>query len=453
VNAPTPDPGVCVSTVRSPAFNPSDGITLQDLGEHQVGDTVTFTLPPNTISFTIMSQEVNASAVDTVPFMFQGQSFRLPNTVVPDQVKTPSPGSTVYYDFLKDLTSPAGDSTGNAIYDMFRETSGAFTAPNASAGIDRVRVQGALPGGAWSFLSNDLARGCPSAMLGCTSGSSSGRYHHHAVTKAGPLTSTGALDVEVYLLVDPTGTSSMVATAALAAASPLMQRWVQSLASFLGGAGLCVGNVTFHDLPDWVHARYPNGAVDVTNEGPCDPLSQLFTTAIVPKRAVHLFLADELVDNATSTGGVTVGVDGSIPGPSGFQGTVYGGAVVGLFGELGRGPCNGPLAIGACGTDLIAFVAAHETGHWLGLYHTTEATGDSFDPLSDTAKCPCSSCAPPSKQSQCNAGSYFVSTVDCTRSADCGGGENLMFWSVGQKSTGALSRDQGQVVRLNPAAR
>jgi hypothetical protein len=436
-----PGPGICVSTVRPFAFDPADGVAVQDLGEHQVGDVVHFTVPPSTASLSIMSQEVGASAVDTI--LYQGSP--LPNSVVPDQVRTPA--GAVYYDDLH--------GSSDAAYLALSPVSGAFTAPNTSAGIDHVRVQGALAPGDWTFVSNDFARECPS-FAGCSGGSTSGRYHHHAVTRAGPIAATGALDVEVYLLLDPTGSSSMVATATAASGSPLMQRWAQSLASYLSGAGLCVGDVTFHDLPDWVHARYPNGSVDVTHDGPCDPLSQLFTTAIAPKRAVHLFLVDELVDTATSTtgGGIIVGLDGTIPGPSGFPGTVSGGAAVGVFGMLGAGSCGGTGPSLACGTDVLAYVAAHETGHWLGLYHTTEATGVDFDPLADTPQCPCSSCAPTGVRSQCNAGKVPMQASYCVASAACGGGTNLMFWLLdGRFSTGVLTRDQGQVVRLNPAVR
>ena len=43
-----------------------------------------------------------------------------------------------------------------------------------------------------------------------------------------------------------------------------------------------------------------------------------------------------------------------------------------------------------------------------------------------------------------------VSGANCTKSTSCGGGENLMFWLLDDASTGALSCEQGAVMRTNP---
>jgi hypothetical protein len=149
-------------------------------------------------------------------------------------------------------------------------------------------------------------------------------------------------------------------------------------------------------------------------------------------------------------------VDGTIPGPSSVGGTVASGALVSVE-DLHHGPgsCNGAPAL-ACGADMTAYVAAHETGHFLGLYHVTESYGDLFDPVADTATCPCSSCAPTSQRASCvapgqppSSSSYQVLGSDCTKGPSCGGGDNLMFWLLSSVSTGALSADQARILRAN----
>jgi hypothetical protein len=447
VQASAPDPGVCVSSIQTPTFLDATDIVVQDLGEHLVDDLVLFDISTGTTSFTIFSQEVGGTAVDEI--FIPSFAATVPNVVVPDLVKTPD--GTVYYDDNKLSLS------ADVVFLGFSPVSGAFTSPNTSAGLETAR-NGRLPAGTWSLTANDWANECAHNRvpgLTCTPARNTGRYHLHAASKVAPVAATGALDVEVYLLLDPAATATT--TAAQAAADPTYRRWATSLTFWLSRAGLCVGNVTFHDLPDWVHARYPNGHVDIDGDGPCGPLPQLFTTAVVKSRGVQIFLVDDLTVSGTAQSGsnTIVGVDGSIPGPSGLPGTINSGAVVGLFGTLGAGTCpsSGNPTL-ACGTDLVAYVAAHEIGHWLGLSHTTEESGTSFDVLSDTPQCPCSQCALPTTQrASCSNGSVEVTAAMCRASTTCGGGDNLMFWLVDHASAGTLSRDQGQVMRLNPAVR
>ncbi|MFL5427557.1 MAG: hypothetical protein ACJ783_21270, partial [Myxococcales bacterium] len=100
----------------------------------------------------------------------------------------------------------------------------------------------------------------------------------------------------------------------------------------------------------------------------------------------------------------------------------------------------------------VAYIAAHEGGHWMGLYHTTESGGDFYDPLADTAKCPCDPCVPQASRRQCGDPNVdpVLNGANCTKSASCGGGENLMFWLLNNSSTGNLSCEQGGVMRANP---
>jgi hypothetical protein len=46
--------------------------------------------------------------------------------------------------------------------------------------------------------------------------------------------------------------------------------------------------------------------------------------------------------------------------------------------------------------------------------------------------------------------SYCVSGASVPQ---CGGGDNLMFWLLGDHSAAAVSPQQGQVMRANPAVR
>jgi hypothetical protein len=151
-----------------------------------------------------------------------------------------------------------------------------------------------------------------------------------------------------------------------------------------------------------------------------------------------------------------VGIDGTIPGPSSFAGTVHSGAAVSLA-DLFHNPasCVGSIDL-SCGADEVAYIAAHETGHFLGMFHTTESEGRAFDPITDTAKCPCLRCALNSQRSSCTSSDtsniFLTADLCITPAAGCGGGDNLMFWQLENgASQGNLTAQQGAVMRLNPA--
>ena len=456
-----PPPALTCDNVVVAPVPDIDGM-VQDLGTAAVGTQMQFTVPAGTAAFFIVAQAVGTSGDAILNW-----GGAVPNVVVPRLVQGPS--GTLYDDLVTPPTTTIsglryqGDFTGALAEPGFDAAVGVFSFPNTSGALRALASAGSVvEEGTWSLTVSDWAYECVLYSGGsCTGGNTSGQYHVYVVTRPTP-TTTPTLDVEVYLATDSTG--SVLPTVDAANASARVARWKQSLTYYLGKAGVTLGAVTFNGVPASVKARYaPNGAVDVGSSGPCSDLSQLFTSAVVPSRGVNVFLADDLIAPAIGQGFVVAGVDGSIPGPSGFPGTVNSGAIVGLENfefEQFAGACSagGPPNLTACGTDRTAYITAHEIGHWLGLFHVTEAEGTFFDPLSDTSVCPCHACAAAADQSKCTdfapsaSPATLIDANQCVSSAGCGGGDNLMFWAVSDAhSTGALSPDQAQVMRLNPA--
>jgi hypothetical protein len=99
-------------------------------------------------------------------------------------------------------------------------------------------------------------------------------------------------------------------------------------------------------------------------------------------------------------------------------------------------------------SQLLGETAAHEMGHQLGLFHTTESGGTQFDILSDTLEC--------QKSTQDNNSDWKVSAEEC----EGYGGENVMFWtswssssrSAGKKQE-VLCNQQQQVLKYSPLAK
>ncbi|RAL24877.1 hypothetical protein DL240_01320 [Lujinxingia litoralis] len=92
-----------------------------------------------------------------------------------------------------------------------------------------------------------------------------------------------------------------------------------------------------------------------------------------------------LVKSFSFTGAEGVlGISMGIPGApalhgSGISGVALTGAYIGTESSWGSNPLDG--------NEFTASIIAHELGHFLGLFHTTETTGSSFDPLADTERC------------------------------------------------------------------
>ena len=357
-----------------------------------------------------------------------------------------TPASAVYYD--ETLNEPGDPTTALSIYRDFSGGSAVFDAPNTSTSLAQV-LDGGLQAGTWSFTLDDFADACTAPGLDCEGGTTDNTYQVNVWVRPTPAAASGTMDVAFYWV-----SQDMHATDA--AASAAVQRLLSSYQSLYAAAGICIGQITFYDVPEWAQTKYAS-SIDVDDQNdPCtSELNQLFTLG-KPGTQVNLFMVDALISETAAANTKVVGQDGTIPGPTGFGGSVNAGAVVSIA-DLGTGSCGGALSVASCGADLTAYIAAHESGHWLGLTHTSERNGESFDPLTDTGQCRCEACASSSGAKRCSVdlssdSATIVTNANCTQSEqNCGGGENLMFWLVDTPSTGALSAQQGQLMRLNPA--
>jgi len=160
------------------------------------------------------------------------------------------------------------------------------------------------------------------------------------------------------------------------------------------------------------------------------------TSALVSqgsKDTVNLFFVEDQPSSETAILGVSAG----IPGPMGIASS-WNGVLNFLYAHAAGSSLN---------SQLLGETAAHEMGHWLGLYHTSENGGTSFDPISDTAECPIS---------RDNDSDGKVYAEEC----EGYGADNLMFWTAWSSSSQAagkkqesLSSEQEYILKYSPIAK
>lgn len=452
VSGGTAGPSAAPSGCQIPTVASTYAGSLTHVGVRQVGQSVTFQMPPGVSGFTILSQ----GAPDNTGQVTFDEGV-LPNSPVPSPLITPSAQTFFQYPTNETLDP----SSRNLLWSgPLSPLTAALTFPNTSAGLKMVDI--GLPSGSWALTVDDLLHQCTSFQdcNDANGGSTADQYDIAVLTRTGAIPDRGVLDVAIYLV-----STDAALTAANALTDAQMVRAVSRIAADLARGGVCLGTVTFYDVPEWARTRYHSLAVDdASRRAPCGDYRQLFTLA-QPGNVASLFFMDELTDSSGISGNVTIGVDGSIPGVSTISGTIAGGAVVSAADLHSTTSCGNAFSI-TCGPDQTGETAAHELGHTLGLFHPTEAdgatstTGDSFDGLVDTPECLCSLCVSSSDRSKCAdqpgapSDPTLVEGTSCTQGTQaCGGGDYLMFWQLSGASKGNLSPQEGQVMRLNPLVR
>ena len=417
---------------------------------HTAGDKVGFNVPAGTASITIFHQAKTAN----LNVVYKGQV--IDNSAVPGVILKPD-GSRAYDDndpAFGPSSSADGGTDPSGLYGFYgggSPSTAAFTIPNTAYALDA-----GVPSGAWQFTVNDYAFECATDP-NCTDGGTKGNSYEVMVLARPPPPAKPTIDLAFYIVADVTSPNTgQKLTAASSATDPSVQRMVSTVTTLYGSAGITISPPVFYDVDPAAVTRFGTH-INADTTGPCDTLDQMFTlSAAHPGNVLNLFLVQSITSKS-SGGGSVVGIDGTIPGPASLSGTVHSGAAVSLADLFfSPGACVGGPDI-TCGADLTAFIAAHEAGHFLGLFHTTESDGRDFDPISDTLKCPCLTCAASTDQSFCVTGPtkdhpIFLKATQCSAAkAACAGGSNLMFWQLEAPiSAGVISPQQAAVMALSP---
>ncbi len=128
----------------------------------------------------------------------------------------------------------------------------------------------------------------------------------------------------------------------------------------------------------------------------------------------------------------TLGFASAIPGPNGVHGTAGSGLVISIDSHLDDA--------GALDVTTMGETIAHEIGHQLGLFHTTEDDGVEHDILDDTPFCGIENDTD---------GDGQVGAEEC---ADFDG-HNVMFWVSGDLRQNQLSPTQLDILSASPVVR
>jgi len=202
---------------------------------------------------------------------------------------------------------------------------------------------------------------------------------------------------------------------------------LQRMRSLYAKAGIDLGAPSIISIDGANGARFARLALD--EAGPERELMKL--SAMAPQDGVNIFVVKEITFGA---GYIVFGVAMGIPGTP-ERGSERSGLVVSSI----------ILDPKHYDSNFAGNVMAHETGHFLGLYHSTEAYGMS-DQISDTPNCP--------DWRDTNGNGYFE-----RRECLDDDGNNLMFWegdSFGDKETaafGTITKGQADIMLRSAATR
>lgn len=220
------------------------------------------------------------------------------------------------------------------------------------------------------------------------------------------------IDLNIYLV-------GLEMSAEQAQTDPDLQAVLDQFGNVYAQAGVSVGEVHFHEITGDDAEAYQIIRTDFD-------IQQLVALSTLPDGgydgavSANIFFVRDI-----QLGGGAIGISQGLPGAAGLHGTPASGVVFtsAYLGEHFQG--EGREIVD--GNDFTGIVMAHEVGHYLGLFHTSEQYGQGFDPIQDTPACTDSSDFP----------------------SDCPDIDNLMFPLAGISHT-ELTAGQIYTLQANP---
>jgi hypothetical protein len=224
------------------------------------------------------------------------------------------------------------------------------------------------------------------------------------------------LDLNVWFVGTPGLNASTAKT------NNKFQWLMDTLSNTLANHSVLLGDVKYYDVSGADAQKYTYVDVDHDAWSVDEHAELIALSAQLPpsNKGLNVFFVQAF------SGWGLLGKAGGIPGPPLAHGTWRSGVVVSLIDYYEYQ--------GQIGVPLTAEATAHEVGHQLGLFHTTEQTGDFFDPIQDTPQCP-------------KTHDYNNDGVVDPQECEGLGGDNLMFWAASFQT--GLSSGQKFVVHRN----